>query len=139
MEDAIIENYVNTGYVYYEFVNFPFGTADTYDAAEATYCAAEQNGFWAYKHTLFEMGISSNTNAFTQTNLLAYAEDLDMDRTAFEECLESDRYLAEMDKDYKYAISSGITGTPSFIVNGQTVYADGLEAAIQDELAKLNN
>ena len=36
--------------------------------------------------------------------------------TAFNECLQSDRYLAEIDQDAKDANAVRLTGTPSFII-----------------------
>jgi protein-disulfide isomerase len=37
---------------------------------------------------------------------------------AFNDCLESDRYLEEVMADYNYAANLGIRSTPTFFVNG---------------------
>jgi predicted DsbA family dithiol-disulfide isomerase len=39
-----------------------------------------------------------------------------MDTNAFNSCLQSERYLSEIDKDAKDAASIQLTGTPSFII-----------------------
>ena len=45
-----------------------------------------------------------------------HAEGLGLDVSAFDACLASDRYLAEIDKDSEEAKRVRITGTPTFVV-----------------------
>ncbi len=52
-EADFIKKYVDTGLVYLTFHNYAFLAEDSTDAAEATYCAAEQNAFWQYKNLLY--------------------------------------------------------------------------------------
>jgi protein-disulfide isomerase len=37
---------------------------------------------------------------------------------AFNECLESRRYVDEVEADYEFAVNLGIRSTPTFFVNG---------------------
>jgi len=72
MEPDFIEQYVNTGKVYLKFYNFPFLAEDSTAAAEAAYCAADQNAFWQYKTQLFTY--NTYTGAYTESNLIDYAK-----------------------------------------------------------------
>jgi protein-disulfide isomerase len=82
-------------------------------AAVAANCAQEQDMYFPYSEKLFEMKLNLGT-----TTYLAYAEELGLDMDAFNECLESNRYLAEVEADYQYAAELGIRSTPTFFVNG---------------------
>jgi len=82
-------------------------------AAVAANCAQEQDMYFPYSEKLFEMKLNLGTTTYQ-----SYAEELGMDMDAFNECLESDRYLAEVEADYQYAAELGIRSTPTFFVNG---------------------
>ena len=82
-------------------------------AAEAANCAQEQDMYFPYSEKLFEMTLNLGATTYQ-----SYAEELGMDMDAFNECLESDRYLAEVEADYQYAAELGIHSTPTFFVNG---------------------
>jgi hypothetical protein len=57
----------------------------------------------------------------SRTALKGYASDLGLDTTAFNDCLDSDKYLSQVQKDAQDAQSYGVTGTPGFFVNGRQV------------------
>jgi protein-disulfide isomerase len=69
------------------------------------------------------------------------AKALGMDEKKFNTCLDSGRYVEQVQKDSKEAQRMGVTGTPALFVNG--VMIDGgavpftvVEAAIQKELTR---
>jgi protein-disulfide isomerase len=93
--------------------------------AEAAECADEQGMFWEYNDKLWE---SYQTNAQEATDTAAlvstlkgYASDLGLDTATFDECLDTDKYASEVQKDSQDAQSYGVGGTPGFFVNGQLV------------------
>jgi len=135
-EPGFIKNYVDTGKVYLTFVNYAFLAADSVDAAEGAYCAADQNAFWQYKDILFTN--NSTQDAFTQNNLIKYAKQLDLDIDTFSTCLSSDTHLNAIEKDKSYGTSVGVTGTPSFYVNGTLVYSNDLESTVSNALNNAN-
>ena len=61
-----------------------------------------------------------NPKQLNAENLPAHAETLSLDMDAFNECLQSDRHLAEIDQDAKDANAVRLTGTPSFIIGKST-------------------
>jgi len=49
-------------------------------------------------------------------SLKHYAADLGLDSTRFEECLDSGKYHADIQKDVGDGAAAGIKGTPSFFI-----------------------
>ncbi len=104
-------------------------------AAEAAECANEQGAFWKYHDVLFEQQYGLDRAAYEH-----YAADLGLDATAFAACLDSHRYQAEIEADARDAGSVGISGTPSFVVNGRVLIGalpfSEFKTVIDEELAK---
>jgi len=93
-------------------------------AHEAARCAGEAGQFWPYHDRLFQ-----EQPAFERADLVGYAADLGIDRTAFTRCLDERRFAAAVEADVSQALALGITGTPTFLVNGrQVVGAQPFEA-----------
>jgi len=105
-------------------------------AHEAARCAADQAKFWEYHDVLFE-----RSPKLSVPELKRYALDLKLDATAFDQCLDSGKHTAEVDKDFQEGAGLGLTGTPSFFINGkQIVGAQPLAAfqkVVDSELAKV--
>ena len=103
-------------------------------AAAAANCANEQDAYWEFNEALFSMKYELNVSSYQQ-----YAKDLKLDMDAFNGCLESKRYNAEVQADLEYAYSLGIQSTPTFFVNGLAVVGaqpyDLFEFIIEKELA----
>ena len=103
-------------------------------AAAAADCANEQDAYWEFNDALFSMKYDLNVSSYQQ-----YADELKLDVGAFNECLESKRYNAEVQADLEYAYSLGIQSTPTFFVNGLAVVGaqpyDLFEFIIEKELA----
>lgn len=133
MEPDFIKNYVDTGKVYFTFHNYPFLAADSTDAAEAAYCAADQNRFWQYKDVLFKYNTMSG--AFASSSLSRYAQQVGMDTTAFDACMQGNTKLPLIEQSKAYTESLGIDSTPQFSVNGTIVYMNTLLETMDAVLA----
>jgi len=125
----IIKNFVNTGKVKYIFKDFivndlPRDKASTL-AAEASYCAAEQQKYWAYHDKLFGYSEGENTGWVNIDNLNQFANQSKIpDLPKFSKCVESHKYNYLVTENDKLAKSIGLTSTPSFILyNGTTPVA----------------
>ena len=105
-------------------------------AHEAARCAGDQAKFWEYHDVLFERSPKASLQ-----DLKRYAQELKLDATAFDQCLDSGKYTAEVDKDFQEGVGLGLTGTPSFFINGKQVVGAQPLAAFQrivdSELAKV--
>ncbi len=113
----ITKNYIDTGKVKLYYRDFPLSFhADAEKAAEAAECAGEQNKFWQMHDKLFE-----NQNALSVDNLKQYAKDIGLDSAAFNSCLDSGKTAPEVQKDLADGQSYGVSGTPTFFINGVEV------------------
>lgn len=110
------------------FVYRDFPVVGGFEAALAAECANEQGAYWEFHDLLFSGEYANlNTDAFA-----AYAEQLDLDVEDLLACVDEERYGEEVEADARYASGLGITGTPTFFINGiPMVGAQPLEAFIQ--------
>jgi protein-disulfide isomerase len=81
-------------------------------AAEAARCAGEQGKFWEYHDVLFYSQLT------TIDALKQHAQTLKLNQEAFNTCLDSGKEASAVKSDLDEAQSLGLTGTPSFFVNG---------------------
>jgi protein-disulfide isomerase len=107
-------------------------------AAMAAECAAAQGRFWEYHDLLFE-----NQSALDRESLIAYAEELGLDRDRFVTCLQSDAPRHAVARDVRVGADLRIVGTPTFFFNGRRVEesldAQRFEYAIRLEQAARRN
>jgi protein-disulfide isomerase len=50
---------------------------------------------------------------------IGYAEEMGLDVDAFTTCVEEGRYLDQIQADFEYGVSKGVTSTPYFFINEQ--------------------
>jgi len=103
-------------------------------AHNAARCAGEQGKFWGYHDALFAKA-PARPEQFAQI-----AQDVGLDVPAFERCLTDNKYDPGVRKDLEDGTKSGVTGTPSFFINGRQVTGalplDRFVQIIEDELAR---
>lgn len=104
-------------------------------AAEASEAAADQGAFWEMHDLLF-----SRQDALAPRDLARYAEELGLDVERFSEDLRRRRHAGRIREDVAGADRSGVSGTPTFFVNGLRHHgaydAAGLATAVR--LARLS-
>jgi len=86
------------------------------DAHIAAHCAAEQGKFWEYHDILFK-----NQNQLFPDKLREYAQQLQMDMDKFNKCYDERKYEKYVNDNISQAQNLGISGTPTFFVNGRIV------------------
>jgi protein-disulfide isomerase len=104
-------------------------------SAVAAECANEQGGFWEYHDALF-----ANLRGYTtMEQYVALADSLGLDGAALQECIESGRMNDEIQNDYNDGRAYGVSGTPTFFVNGvRVIGAQPLENFVSIIDAELN-
>lgn len=132
VEPLLIENYVKTGKVY--FVSRTMGNfvsdniayyyqrpakTESIDAAMAAYCAGDQGKFWDMHDGLFANVLGEDAGSFTRLRLVAIAEKAGLDVQEFKECLNSEKYRQQAERDAADGRAAGVSGTPSFVINYQ--------------------
>ena len=121
-EAEVTEAFAATGKVRFEIRNAPFHGEGSRNAAAAAYCAAEQNAFWPMHDSLFlnQPAVEgTGSQVFSIARLNELAAKLSLDTAAFEQCLGSGKYVAQVEADYAETERVGVTGTPTFFINGQ--------------------
>lgn len=83
-------------------------------AAEAANCAGRQNKYWLYHDALYNQQDNLKLETY---NSIATSLNLDIDQ--FNRCLNGHLTLSEIKEDYEYGQKFGVTGTPTFFVNGR--------------------
>ena len=115
----IMRDYIETGKVNLVFVDFAFLGKDSPKAAQATYCADDQNKYWEYHGTLYTSQESKIDNGWANTERLkAFAFSLNLDMELFNECLDSDKYSKRIQYNSQQARDNGVNGTPGFFIVG---------------------
>jgi len=119
-EKQIIQTYVTTGKVYYEYRSVgAFIGPESAAAAEAAYCAGDQGKFWEYHDALYSHWTGENVGDFAPEKLDQYASSVGLDTKAFDGCLSQGTHKAQVMEDAANAKSDGIRATPSFLINGK--------------------
>jgi Na+/H+ antiporter NhaA len=83
-------------------------------AAEAAEAAGAQGAFWPMHDLLF-----AHQDALTPLDLRRYADDLGLNMESFSEDLRHRRHAPRVSADVASADDSGVSGTPTFFVNGR--------------------
>ena len=105
-------DYVDTGKIKYVFRDLPLSFhKQAFKAAEAAHCAGAQGKFWEMHDTLFQ-----NQSALAPEQLATHAKTVGVDDAQFQQCLDSGKFAADINKDIADAGAAGITGTPTFLV-----------------------
>jgi Na+/H+ antiporter NhaA len=86
-------------------------------AAEAAEAAARQDAFWEMHDLLFK-----HQDALRPRDLISYAQELGLDFERFTDDLREHTGSARVAEDVDSADLSGVSGTPTFFINGRRHY-----------------
>ncbi len=104
-------------------------------AASAARCADDQGKYWLFHDQLFA---SSSLSAQIFNRI---ATSIGLNLTQWKDCINSDKYKADIEADYSYGAQLGITGTPTFFINGLPMVGaqpfSAFKQVIDKELASL--
>ncbi len=81
---------------------------------EASLCAQEQGKFWEYHDKLM-----TEAKKREKPELVQIASELGLSSPKFVECLDSGRFVKKVDEDIALGKSSGVQGTPGYLINGR--------------------
>jgi protein-disulfide isomerase len=83
-------------------------------AAEASEAASAQGKFWEMHDLLLE-----HQDALHPKDLVRYADELGLDVERFKDDLRTHKWAWRVARDVESAELSGVSGTPTFFVNGR--------------------
>lgn len=106
-------------------------------ASEAAMCADERGKFWEFHDAIFALNGQLDENS-----LAGIAASVGLDVDAYGVCVEERRYKDFVEADFAAGRDAGVTGTPSFFLNGIALKgardADELSRNVDLELERLN-
>ena len=116
------------------YKDFPLPMHHTAEkAAEAARCAGDQGKFWEMHDVLFY------SNLLQVDELKEHARDLKLNGDLFDQCLNDGFHSADVKRDLEEGKRLGLTGTPSFFINGHFISGaqdyNALRAVVDEELA----
>lgn len=113
----LMEDY--KGKVAWVYRHFPLSFhANAQKEAEASECVADLGGndkFWKFTDAIYER-TTSNGTGFALTDLKPLAEEVGVDGTKFQDCLDNGKFTAKVNQDLAEGQQAGITGTPGTVV-----------------------
>jgi protein-disulfide isomerase len=93
--------------------DFPITSQESAIASQAADCAGEQGAYWKFHDALLGGEYTLGSDAYR-----AYSQELGLNVDALEACVASGKFAQEVEADARYAAGLGVTGTPTFFVNG---------------------
>lgn len=140
-EPQLIKDYVDSGKVKFEFRNYQFLGDPSVFAGNAAECANEQGKFWEFHDWLYQNQPSeSDTSMYNVDKMTEAAGTLGLNTDQFRSCLSAKKYADNVQKDMTEGQSVGVSGTPTFYINGRQIVGaepyDNFKTIIEDELKK---
>ena len=129
-----MEEYVEDGTLRIEWHDFPYLGQESLTAAVAARAAQDQGRYWEYHDLLYR----NQAGGFSLEKLIGLAGEAGLDVERFESDLAApDRYTEVVADDFREGQQRGISGTPTFVINGRViaglqpldVYEDAIEEA----------
>lgn len=115
---------VNTGMIRFRFMDFPLPIhPNTRTAHLAAWCAGDQGKFWEMHDLIFQ----NQDRWATQVNrrpaafMEGLARQVRLDMAAYESCMGSQKFAAQIQANYEAAAARGVPSTPTFIIGNRMV------------------
>ena len=114
--NIINEDFIKTGKVKLVFKDFPLNGPDSVLAAQAAYCADDQEKYWEYHNELYKNWAGEKTGWITRESLDRFATTINLDLNEFNTCLDEGKYQDKVKELHEFGKEIGIDATPSFLV-----------------------
>jgi len=138
INEKLLEKYGSK--IRFEFRHFPLRSLHRFaqNLAEAAECSADQGKFWEFVDIAF-----ANQESVSKQAIQDWAVQLGLDMDLFNRCTRSHIKKATIESDYQVGKAGGVTGTPTYFIDGQKVETDltkmgqAIEAAEASTIQKL--
>ncbi|MBI4895621.1 MAG: DsbA family protein [Candidatus Aenigmarchaeota archaeon] len=131
----LMKDYVETGKVLF-VSKYLYGHSGGHPAQIVAWCLNEQNLYWDFYPKAFE----NQADVEDLSKMKTLAQELGTNTTELDSCIVSGRYDEQFDQEQNEGLSTGVSGTPAFFINGKII--DGavpysqIKSAIDVELNK---
>lgn len=137
--ESLIQSYNGTVSFMYRHFPLPFHKNSRL-AASAAEAAANQGKFWEMHTLLYQRQDEWSILNNPKEQLVAYAQELGLDKERFITDLESPAVKQKVETDAQASQIIGLQSTPSFFVNGRPIRnlrsVDNIKRVMDEELAK---
>ncbi len=139
---ALYEEFIAAGDVAWKYIPISLaGFPNSREAAIAGECAGQQGDFPAMRSRLFELRETWMESDDPEELFVAEAREAGLDVDAFQVCLnESEAARERVDEGTRVARAVGVTGTPTFVVQGHPVQGapplDAFQEVLRDLVAE---
>ena len=120
---SVKSRYWGSGSIWNDFINKIKKDYHKYACFASLFslCAGEQGKYWESMDEIYTMSALSEDKGDLQVKkeFEEIIDDLGLDKIAFNECLESRRYINKIITDIEEAKSLNIPGTPFVFINGK--------------------
>jgi len=120
---AIVAEFVHTGQVRLRYVYFPLAAThrNAVAAAKAAHCAGLAGRFWGFHDYLYVRQPEWAGVSVSDSVWIDYAGNLGLDKDEFSTCLKDVETNTAVEIDLRESLSGGATGTPTIVLNGQSL------------------
>jgi len=134
MVEEVMKAYPDKVRLVYKDYPLPFH-AQAFPAAEAAHCAGDQGKYWEYHGNLMSVD-----GSLLDDDLKKRAETVGLDGAAFATCIQGNKYDAAIKASTDQGSSLGVTGTPTFFINGRMIVGarsiEELKTMIDEEISR---
>jgi protein-disulfide isomerase len=132
---------IATGKVRWRHRDFPLSSHKySRTAALAAQCAGAQGKFWEMENQLFFRHQWAQSNDDPSATFRGFAKDLGLDLGRYDACMDTKRYAGRIEASLQEGLARGVTGTPTFFINGRRydgrATSDALKATVDSLLAR---
>lgn len=140
------KDFIDTGKIKYVFRDFPLNFHPSAPLASiAGNCVYEQKGnegYFKFHDIAFteQNKLGQGTVQFTENDVFSWVKQIEgMDMDKFNTCYKDPKQKAEVDADFNAGAAAGVSGTPSFFINGKLIVGAQPYSVIKAEIEKALN
>lgn len=118
------KNYIDTGKAKLVYRDFPLSFHPGAEpAAQGAECAEDQGKFWEFHDIVFSEQAKQGTGTinFGVKEVKQWADKVGLNAAEFNSCLDLGKYKEEVAKDADDGNKAGVSGTPTFFINGNRI------------------
>ncbi len=137
------KEYIDTSKIKFVYRDYPLPFhKGAIPAAEGSQCAGDQSKFWEMHDKIFQEQDKQGqgTIQFTKADVVKWAGQIGLNMVSFNQCLNSGKYKAEVEKDIADGTTAGVSGTPTTFINGRSLVGaqplSSFKTIIDEELSK---
>jgi protein-disulfide isomerase len=113
----IRDRLVASGRVRWRFRDFPLqGHPNSPAAHHAAACAGEQGRFWEMQEQIFYNQARWARDRRPGRRIRDYARAVGLDMGQYDDCMDEQRYVGQIQASYQEGLAVGVSSTPSFVI-----------------------